>query len=707
MKVLAGIGTQAGAENGFDVFFPNGVAIPAVVTTLNADGSAEALAVLIAKTKGALNVHHTFRNETKGGSPEVRVKETVDWLELERHHPEIGPWSYARGTADYPHPLVHSVVLMNEPNLGGEHNPEWGEPKTYAAYERMSEEIVEQLRLWEIEIPKRGLKLEDFPLDFPALSPHGDPNNEGTMSPEFSAALLDFWGFIPAGHSAEYRLLFAAYRAYLKRGLRIHFHEYLFRGYLDVIDYGDVHAKNNLKPIGFTDKVDDYRSVEGDDAVRDGRWWVSANRFFDESAPVLQDMFSMLGFPEYENVGCKEFNTGGDAHGIPSDSEVKQSFTPFLEACQAWNDERGGFQIVHADWFLGYTHEDEHHYFLSIHPHRPKIIAEMKIWNAPPWTLPPSPIDVGAPAPPIPDAPSPKPTPPDPDSYDPNPLDLPVGDGLWRAGVAYKKSFISGEHWHEGIRRALFTGTEESPRPGYMIWTHTGAQVFEDADVAVKPGKYEPEPIPPNEVPPLDSPEVQGIDISNLSRYSLLTFYVECMIQDHGIRTAVVGIYPFEPEIAKYQLQELSDGGIDHLQVYGEPTTTLGARFRDVIEIAISTGLEIARYWIDVEPVPSLGHVPTREDLDRAIEECERAGVPYGIYSGTWAWKFGAEYAEIPVWWASYISGPAPSAIAEMLGVSNPFSAWSPEKVLGWQYRGTHQMCGVSVDANLFRIKED
>jgi hypothetical protein len=99
---------------------------------------------------------------------------------------------------------------------------------------------------------------------------------------------------------------------------------------------------------------------------------------------------------------------------------------------------------------------------------------------------------------------------------------------------------------------------------------------------------------------------------------------------------------------------------------------------------------------VDIEPAPEFGYEPDLAGVVAALGSCVTAGVPGGVYTGAWvveryAWlrQLLRERPELPLWLALY------DGVASLDG--------HPHQVIGKQYRGSHTVCGISVDANVFR----
>ena len=115
--------------------------------------------------------------------------------------------------------------------------------------------------------------------------------------------------------------------------------------------------------------------------------------------------------------------------------------------------------------------------------------------------------------------------------------------------------------------------------------------------------------------------------------------------------------------------------------------------------------LPVGRLWVDCED-DSSGIEPgvIVELIDTAVEAC--ALIPAGIYTGRWWWapatSDSRRFSDLPLWHAQYTRS------ADERPVFDAFTAYGGwTRPLMWQFRGTTQLCGVSVDLNLREVNVD
>lgn len=96
----------------------------------------------------------------------------------------------------------------------------------------------------------------------------------------------------------------------------------------------------------------------------------------------------------------------------------------------------------------------------------------------------------------------------------------------------------------------------------------------------------------------------------------------------------------------------------------------------------------------------------TRAMIDGALNMVVAAGLRPIIYTGGWCWKrwwSDLDFSHIPLWTAQY--QPLPEMSTRLLDVPALYGGWTREKLVGWQYAGTTDLCGVSCDLNWFDDK--
>lgn len=104
------------------------------------------------------------------------------------------------------------------------------------------------------------------------------------------------------------------------------------------------------------------------------------------------------------------------------------------------------------------------------------------------------------------------------------------------------------------------------------------------------------------------------------------------------------------------------------------------------------------RIWLDVE---EKGNSPAEvvAAIGRCVSLVEAAGKKAGIYTARWIWPSAtgnsAAFSHLPLWHAEYrgtIQNPPP------FDSFQPYGGWARPHI--WQFAGTTQLCGHSVDLN-------
>ena len=103
---------------------------------------------------------------------------------------------------------------------------------------------------------------------------------------------------------------------------------------------------------------------------------------------------------------------------------------------------------------------------------------------------------------------------------------------------------------------------------------------------------------------------------------------------------------------------------------------------------------KISRLWLDAEDST---HPYQEDQLLECVEICNQANMPCGIYTGRWWWipntGNSKTFAHLPLWHAEYF----PSAPQDFSGFKT-YGGWSRPTI--WQWAGTVELCGHSVDFN-------
>ena len=184
-----------------------------------------------------------------------------------------------------------------------------------------------------------------------------------------------------------------------------------------------------------------------------------------------------------------------------------------------------------------------------------------------------------------------------------------------------------------------------------------------------------------------------GVDISNWSGY-ITAAQAECWKRE-GIRFVVCGTQVFDT--CRQQLAVATEAGLKveayvYLYLDGDPEYQVRAARRTI------SGFPVDRLWLDFEdsdPCP----MPIIDFIRKSVSAC--GDFPCGIYTGSWWWtpRMGqtTEFAHLPLWIAHY------DGVAKLD---------SPPLAPGWyptmkQYRGSHELCGVTVDVNVRRKTVD
>jgi GH25 family lysozyme M1 (1,4-beta-N-acetylmuramidase) len=113
-------------------------------------------------------------------------------------------------------------------------------------------------------------------------------------------------------------------------------------------------------------------------------------------------------------------------------------------------------------------------------------------------------------------------------------------------------------------------------------------------------------------------------------------------------------------------------------------------------------GLQVGRLWLDCEDDPAgLSAAEVVGRVGAALEACGPAAC--GIYTGRWWWLPGTgnstEFAGLPLWHAEYTFSPEARPDFDAF---QSYGGWTRPSM--WQFQGTTQVCGLSVDLDLLDI---
>lgn len=194
-----------------------------------------------------------------------------------------------------------------------------------------------------------------------------------------------------------------------------------------------------------------------------------------------------------------------------------------------------------------------------------------------------------------------------------------------------------------------------------------------------------------------------AVDISNWSGYISATQVQRWKVS--GVKRVIVGTQK-EP-IMRQQMHQVYGEDV-HLEAYVYLYDNY-VSFADQVNEAIRRceDFPVERLWLDCEFATTAPPDVVVERIQRAIDACEVAGIPYGIYTGQWWWgPMTSDYTGFshePLWFANYITPPAGPNIPVSLRAG--FGGW----LLGVmrQYRGTVDLDGVNVDYNWFDEEEE
>lgn len=180
-----------------------------------------------------------------------------------------------------------------------------------------------------------------------------------------------------------------------------------------------------------------------------------------------------------------------------------------------------------------------------------------------------------------------------------------------------------------------------------------------------------------------------GVDFSQYGG-ALAPSTVECWKQS-GVKFSVV---QYSERMGQHLDALTAAGGIDieaYVYLYwgkdpwGQTPQT---RTRNALAKA---GNRISRLWLDAEDST---HPYDEGQLAECVEICNELGMATGIYTGRWWWVpqtgDSRAFMHLPLWHAEYT--------APNFDAFQSYGGWQRPAI--WQYQGTTQLCGHSVDLN-------
>lgn len=150
-------------------------------------------------------------------------------------------------------------------------------------------------------------------------------------------------------------------------------------------------------------------------------------------------------------------------------------------------------------------------------------------------------------------------------------------------------------------------------------------------------------------------------------------------------------------EITRQQLQTAQAEITLDAYVYLYWSRDIAAQVREALETI--SGLNVGRLWLDCEDDAG-GRTPEQvvSLIRDAVAACDN--FPNGIYTGRWWWQPSTgdsqEFAGLPLWHAEYTAHP--NVLPDFDGF-RPYGGWTRPSM--WQFQGTTNLCGVTVDLNL------
>lgn len=196
------------------------------------------------------------------------------------------------------------------------------------------------------------------------------------------------------------------------------------------------------------------------------------------------------------------------------------------------------------------------------------------------------------------------------------------------------------------------------------------------------------------------SPALTGLDFA----YSELTPVAAACLLQQGFKKAVVGAVYANLDLTARNLAMARAVGFEvDIYAYLWLGGNITERVKRTIILALQYGCE--RIWLDLEDdgngesgIPNPGTYPpsrVKDIIAQAIDACD--DFPFGLYSGKWWWEPATGsttlWADVPWWVAEYDGIPDLSVFTPFCGIT---------KLHGKQYQGTHEVCGMSIDSNVF-----
>ncbi len=211
-------------------------------------------------------------------------------------------------------------------------------------------------------------------------------------------------------------------------------------------------------------------------------------------------------------------------------------------------------------------------------------------------------------------------------------------------------------------------------------------------------------------------PGFPSLNCVDMSRWGgeLTEEEADCLWQ-RGVRHIIVGVgHPNGAGMFAHQQ------GSTWLRVNGARGGTLDAYiylyFAGDPEAQVELGswvmgdLSVRCWWQDAEDVESPWLSPAQRIafLWRALWRTEAAGLRTGIYTGGW-WQdrvgYTSEFGRFDLWDSYYPRGASPENVVVQPWAGRAYGGYS-EPVI-YQFAGTTELCGQSVDLNWARVLED
>lgn len=195
-----------------------------------------------------------------------------------------------------------------------------------------------------------------------------------------------------------------------------------------------------------------------------------------------------------------------------------------------------------------------------------------------------------------------------------------------------------------------------------------------------------------------------AVDISNWS--GEISVETVDRWSDAGVLRVIVGAQ--NERIMRQQMQQIDMTGGIEIQAY----VFLYDQWRDFSDQVEEAkrryaGFPVTKLWLDCEFATTAPPDVAVARIQNAVDYCERKGINYGIYTGSWWWvpmtDDTHDFAHVDLWYSYYpmpFRPPCYSPVTYEESVVT-FGGWTLFQM--WQYRGTTLFCGVTVDFNYFR----